>query len=310
MGQSLSPWKWTENDLQALERQQIPEALDLEYKGADALINSDANKREISKDVSAMANAAGGTIIYGVSEDKRSRMMTLTGGIDPKLVTNEWLEQVIGSGIQRRIDGLRINQIALNTVDPGKVAYIVWIPQSTRAPHMARDHRFYKRLGTTTALMEEYEIRDVARREDSPDLRLDFSLAGSPVPHDPGLDTSQLVLVVSISNLSAQPAFHASIRVFLDPRLQAQKRDDYMAIRAPEVPHDGLMLHRIWGTDQIRPLLEAETYELGQCKLIRAGGETLDYSLAWEIRSPKMIARTGSFTLRWGRGLFEIRPAA
>ena len=54
--------------------------------------------------------------------------------------------------------------------------YVVHIPASNRAPHMAADHRFYKRLGTTTAVMEEYEIRDVSHRMEVPDLTLTLSL--------------------------------------------------------------------------------------------------------------------------------------
>jgi predicted HTH transcriptional regulator len=142
---STPPWEWKENDLLALQRQQVPERLDLEYKRADSLENAEKKKSEISKDVSAMANSAGGIIIYGVAEDKETRTVRVSGGIDPAVVTTEWLEQVISSRIQRRIDGVRINQVPLTTVEPGKVAYVVSVPQSTRAPHMAFDNRFYKR---------------------------------------------------------------------------------------------------------------------------------------------------------------------
>ena len=59
------PWQWSENDLLVFERQQTPERLDREYKAAGALANTDGKKTEIGKDVSAMANSAGGVIIYG-----------------------------------------------------------------------------------------------------------------------------------------------------------------------------------------------------------------------------------------------------
>ena len=126
------PGQWTEDDLMALQRQQITERLDLEYKRADALENTDGKKNEVSKDVSAMANSAGGTIIYGIAEDKQTRTIRVSGGIDPSVLSVEWLEQVISSRIQRKIDGVGISQVQLVTVDPGKVAYVVSVPQSTR----------------------------------------------------------------------------------------------------------------------------------------------------------------------------------
>ena len=53
-------------------------------------------------------------------------------------IAREWLEQVSASDIQRRIDGVRIHQVDLPTTSPGRVAYVVEIPQvTTHAPHSA-----------------------------------------------------------------------------------------------------------------------------------------------------------------------------
>jgi hypothetical protein len=169
------PWQWQEEDINNLIREQRPEDLRLEYKKSDSLAKSDAKKTEITKDVSAMANSAGGVIIYGIDEQKKSHgPIQLDGGIDPNEISTEWLEQVIGYGIQRRIDGVIVRAVKIAAAE--RAAYVVWIPQSYRAPHMAADHRYYKRLGTTTAVMEEYEVRDVGRRSESPDLHLDLTV--------------------------------------------------------------------------------------------------------------------------------------
>jgi hypothetical protein len=292
--------QWTEDDLMALERQQITERLDLEYKRAEALENTDGKKNEISKDVSALANSAGGTIIYGVAEDKQTRTIRVSGGIDPSVISIEWLEQVINSRIQRRIDGVVINQVQLAAVDPGKVAYVVSVPQSTRAPHMASDHRFYKRLGTTTALMEEYEIRDVARRMESPDLSLDL------IVPDPTSDPSRVTLQVFVTNSSPEPAFYASIRLFVDYGLTVGQKADF-SIEERAVPPGAtasVVLHRLWSTQDSRPLLESERFKVGFCELIRHGSG--DYTLRWEIRSPKMPTKTGAATLHWGRTVLDL----
>ena len=66
---------WTESRIQNFITNEVEESLTLEYKAAEGLGKTDYQKKEITKDVSAMANAAGGLLIYGISEhqnlDKR-----------------------------------------------------------------------------------------------------------------------------------------------------------------------------------------------------------------------------------------------
>jgi hypothetical protein len=73
--------------------------------------------------------------------------------------------------IKPRIDGVRIKAVALHSIRPGKILYVVCVPQSLRAPHMASDHRYYRRYNFQSVPMEDYEVRDVGRRIQTPDLR-------------------------------------------------------------------------------------------------------------------------------------------
>ncbi len=168
------PWLWTEDDLLLLIKNAERESLTLEHKTCPSLANGDREKKEISKDVSAFANSAGGVIVYGMKENGHVPT-ALDAGYDPGDITKEWLEQVINSNIQRKIDGVRINQIQLTTQAPGRVAYVVHVPQSYRAPHQANDKKFYKRYEFESKPMEEYEIRDCARRLETPDIRTALS---------------------------------------------------------------------------------------------------------------------------------------
>lgn len=142
----------------------------------DSLQKTDGKKKEISKDVSAFANSAGGTIIYGVEEDKHFPT-SIDNGFDPRDISKEWIEQVINSTINRRIDGIRIKEIALSGAKNGRSIYAVSIPQSRRAPHMAADKRYYKRFNFESVPMEDYEVRDVSRRLESRSLH--FFSAGA-----------------------------------------------------------------------------------------------------------------------------------
>jgi hypothetical protein len=60
--------EWTEKKLLALIAAGTEENTVLEYKRSAALENTEQNKGEISKDVSAFANSGGGELFYGIRE--------------------------------------------------------------------------------------------------------------------------------------------------------------------------------------------------------------------------------------------------
>jgi predicted HTH transcriptional regulator len=157
------PCDWVEDDLLKLIEVGVKENIELDYKACGALAQTDGKKNEISKDVSAFANSAGGTIVYGIVENGHIPVR-IDEGFEPELISKEWLEQVINSRIHRRIDGIIINQIELVQSAPGKVSYVVYVPQSSKAPHQAADKKFYKRFNFESVPMEEYETRKTDMR--------------------------------------------------------------------------------------------------------------------------------------------------
>jgi len=169
------PTKWDEAELQRHIDDGVEENLNLDYKAAGALEKSDEKRAEITKDVSAMANSAGGVIIYGIKEHSAKNKKHLPEKITPidrTQFSKEWLEQIINS-IQPRIAGITIHPVSLNT-DPNHVAYVVEIPQSATA-HQARDWRYYKRFNFESVPMNDYEVRDVMNRATLPDVIVKFS---------------------------------------------------------------------------------------------------------------------------------------
>src|SRR6266536_186699 len=115
---------WDEGGILELIRDQVPENLTLDYKRAAALDKSESKKAEISKDASAFANSAGGVLVYGVAEIDQVPTH-IDGGVDPSDISREWLENVINSRIQPRIDGIVIHPIPLTISYPGRVIYVV-----------------------------------------------------------------------------------------------------------------------------------------------------------------------------------------
>lgn len=161
------PWEWNEDDIMALVKNRVPESFNLEFKACAALTNA-GWRTELAKDVSAFANSSGGTIVYGIKEDRKTHEAeSIDDGYDPAELNKERLEQIINSSIQRQIEGIRYNSIPMTSTRPGKILFVIYIPESSRAPHMAH-HRFYRRFECESKYMEEYEVRERYRRETYP----------------------------------------------------------------------------------------------------------------------------------------------
>ena len=173
-----NPLDWNEDNLKALIDHGVEERLDLEYKASDSLLDLTIprKKEEIGKDVSAMANSQGGIIIYGMTENSQGEgkpglPKELDGKLDPTKISKERLENIILSNVSPRIPNLTIKPIRLDQTNPGKIAYLVDIPQSHTA-HQSKDKRYYKRFNFSNIAMEDYEIRDVMHRNRFPIISL------------------------------------------------------------------------------------------------------------------------------------------
>ena len=106
---------WDESKLVKMIQDGIEESLTTEYKAAAALGREPRRIADITKDVSAMANAAGGAVIYGIAQHSDPARQHLPERIDPvsrSASSKEWLEHVIAQ-IRPRIMELRIHSVQL-----------------------------------------------------------------------------------------------------------------------------------------------------------------------------------------------------
>lgn len=158
---------FTYSDLEFLIKNEVEENVHLDYKSAGSLAKEDKKRNEITKDVSAFANSDGGIIIYGIHEEEHKPHSF--SHIDGTVYTKEWLENIINL-IQPRIENVKIFPIRRNG-ELHESVYVVKIPRSIQAPHMARDKRYYKRFNFVSEPMEDYEVKDVMFRHHSPQLR-------------------------------------------------------------------------------------------------------------------------------------------
>ena len=134
----------TEQDLQVLVEAQVPEGRRLDFK-LTQYGTTDSEKRELLKDVSALANTQGGHLIIGVRE-KEGIATEVVGvsDIDPDAEIQR-VEQIIRSGLDPPVLGIRTKAVRLPN---GENVIIIRIPRSFNPPHRVAaqgSNRFYVR---------------------------------------------------------------------------------------------------------------------------------------------------------------------
>ena len=165
----------TIEDLQSLIDNEIEESTELEYKSSFAKENPKW-KEELAKDVSAMANANGGTIIYGIRQKESINGRAVASELLPIPyieMSKDKLSQLLSSNIQPIVDNIDISVISYDQISG---FFIVNVPQSNTAHQNKLTHLYYKRRNATIEVMEDYEIRDVMNRSKYPVIELEFEL--------------------------------------------------------------------------------------------------------------------------------------
>lgn len=155
---------YTIEDIQALIDNHAEESVHLELKRANALSKENADK--ITKTFSAFANSDGGVVIYGVAE--QDHVASDYSFVDGNKVTSEFIS-MLARYVQPAIDGLTIYPIRKDG-DFLKSIYVVKVPRSDKAPHMAKDHKYYKRNNVESIPMEDFDVKDVMSRIHIPKL--------------------------------------------------------------------------------------------------------------------------------------------
>jgi len=273
--------QWTENDLLDLIRADVRESLTLDYKRSAALGRNNDQRREMSKDVSAFANSAGGIIVYGMIE-KQGRPQNIDDGCDGAVPTREFIEQIINSTIQPRIQGIIIQQIPLGM---GHSVYVISVPQATAlAPHQASDNKYYRRFNFASVPMADYEVRDTLRRAKTPDLFLVYEWT----PFELLTEGLRATLSVSIGNKAPEPAFYTSVDIIFDRKIVVTEESgnwNRCETRATFLGEDQpvTVFHRNLIVPSHQPIFQERLWGIGSFKLIidRSAMYSVGYLLAF-----------------------------
>ncbi len=136
------------------------ENLHLEYKSD--ISNSNRDKKEFLKDISGFANAGGGFLIIGITENKG--LPDGICGTDMEIGSqkiDEWINNVLISNLDPKI----FYELKIITgIEDDKILIIIHIPESKKKPHMVTlDDRnnYFVRHNTSVNTATHIEVREM-----------------------------------------------------------------------------------------------------------------------------------------------------
>jgi hypothetical protein len=146
-----------ETKLQQVCNESTSESLTLEFK-RELPSKEKSDKVEFIKDVTALANAEGGDIVYGIAEKGGTalRLHPITGTTSDAEMRR--LGQILDGGVEPRITGVHFQEVAVN----GGFILVLRIPQSYDGPHRIiqdNDGRFVLRTKTHTSDMSYSQLK-------------------------------------------------------------------------------------------------------------------------------------------------------
>jgi hypothetical protein len=162
--------KLEEADLQELIDNEVREGKTIDYKRQVG--DSREDKKEFCRDVLSFANDSGGHLIIGIEEDQG--LPKRLSGLDVSNPDAEIsrLEQIIMSGIEPKIPGLRTTYVKLNRPTLSGVI-IIRIPKSLALPHRITAHDvFYARSSSGKYALDILQIRNLFSSSDTAVERL------------------------------------------------------------------------------------------------------------------------------------------
>lgn len=149
-----------EEDLQTLVANLVLEGKEIEYKQS-LPSNLDSDRKEFLADVSSFANASGGDLIYGITEERGTGTPKELLGLDIGNVDQEirTLENVIRDGIEPRIPSIHTKPVRLSN---SKIVLVIRISKSWISPHRVsfKGHdKFYSRSSNGKYPLDVSELR-------------------------------------------------------------------------------------------------------------------------------------------------------
>ena len=150
----------TLGDIDRLISGGIEEGQQLEYK-----VEIPKNNDHVRKEVTAFANTAGGSVVFGIkARDRVPVELAWIRGVG----LEEQLTGILQTSIDPPLIGVTVRVIRNSAAD-ADVIYVVTVDASLTGPHMTSDGKYYRRHGSLASPMEHGDVKaamvDTGRRQ-------------------------------------------------------------------------------------------------------------------------------------------------
>lgn len=256
--------EWKEEDVLAIP---AGEHDWVEMKGRKSLDvtapNVDINKvlNELSKQISAFANAGGGTIVYGIKDANPGTPREVDdGGISLNIHngTKAWLEDVIPHLVEFELRSFNVyiitKQSPQSQLHDDRGIVLVEIADSDQAPHQARDRKYYARMAGRSCPIGHRMVADIFGRSKLPKITLTF---------DKHVENETTTLRLTIVNSGRVYANYVMVYLYLPEMLQPRGKGSTGTVKTIDGVqykefqyrniHKDLVGRPDDGTDGIRP---------------------------------------------------------
>ena len=166
-----------------------------------------ADKLNLGKTLSAFVNSAGGLLLWGVNA-RLDRSTDIDRIVDFQPISElarfkHELERHSTEALMPRLTDIAIAAIPdADSPDRGFVS--MYVQRSERRPHRCElvEKAYYRRAGSSSRMMEHFEIEDAFKRGATPELSLEFRVARGTQLRGPPTATSSILIWLELSNQS------------------------------------------------------------------------------------------------------------
>jgi len=190
----------TLDKVRALIDQAAAEDGRLDFKDGRALDDINDARGELVKDVTAFANAGGGTIVYGLGE-RQGCIADRFAHVTNTRVTKDRLTEIIQSNTDPPLRGFRIE--VLNDPPKGRII-VIEVDEGDTAYQNRIDKRFYHRIEATSLPMQGFAIRDVMNRRTAAIVEVRLDVHRQLLPND----VHSYVLTPYLKNVGTRTAHY------------------------------------------------------------------------------------------------------
>lgn len=240
----FAPRLWTRPMLDRLgqDEHDFREFKSSAYVWRDGAIASEL-PHELSRQISAFANGGGGQLFLGVDDDG-----VVDGGVPVDIKgggTRSWLEDLIPGLVDPPLRHFNVFEVGAHPAFPGapaqgRAVYVIDLPTSDDAPHMARDHRYYLRIAGKSRPMGHVHVQDIALRVRRPEVQVSrIAPYGEPeLIDDPQGPLALVGLRALINNSGRRMARHVGLELVVPRALVTREvRDRLLAAPDAQVTH-------------------------------------------------------------------------